>query len=107
MMWRCWTGAGASFGHGGLIQPQAMNLRVFSQSLLEIRRNAGNRAVDLHYHLGALPGFATPLLKYWWNLAAAGREHGPHSLDGRATLPAAHSTRHLLYAASAKRLVRL
>ena len=60
-------GEGASFGNGGLIQREAVNPHPFPRSLAEIWRIAGNKAVDVHYHLGALPGFASPLLQYWWH----------------------------------------
>jgi len=59
-------GEGASFGNGGLIQREAVHPHPFPRSLAEIRRIAGNKAVDVHYHPSALPGFASPLLQYWW-----------------------------------------
>ncbi|MEN0074268.1 MAG: FAD-dependent oxidoreductase [Paracraurococcus sp.] len=60
-------GEGASFGNGGLIQREAVFPHPFPRSLGELRRIAGNRAIDVAYHPLALPGFASPLLRYWWH----------------------------------------
>ncbi|MDN3567150.1 NAD(P)/FAD-dependent oxidoreductase [Paeniroseomonas aquatica] len=60
-------GEGASFGNGGLIQREAVYPHPFPRALAELRRIAGNRAVDVSYHPLALPGFVSPLLRYWWN----------------------------------------
>lgn len=60
-------GEGASFGNGGLIQREAVFPHPFPRALAEIRRAAGNRAVDVAYHPSALPTFAAPLLRYWWH----------------------------------------
>ncbi|UPY37170.1 FAD-dependent oxidoreductase [Sediminicoccus sp. KRV36] len=60
-------GEGASFGNGGLIQREAVYPHPFPRALAELRRIAGNRATDVHYHPLALPGFASPLLQYWWH----------------------------------------
>jgi D-amino-acid dehydrogenase len=60
-------GEGASFGNGGLIQREAVFPHAFPRQAREILRIAGNRAIDARYHLRALPGFASPLLQYWWH----------------------------------------
>lgn len=60
-------GEGASFGNGGLIQREAVFPHAFPRALAELRRIAGNAAIDVAYHPLALPGFASPLLRYWWN----------------------------------------
>jgi len=60
-------GEGASFGNGGLIQREAVHPHPFPRSLSELRRIASNKTTDVHYHPGALPGFASPLLRYWWH----------------------------------------
>lgn len=60
-------GEGASFGNGGLIQREAVHPHPFPRSLAELRRIAGNTALDVHYHPSALPGLASPLLRYWWH----------------------------------------
>lgn len=60
-------GEGASFGNGGLIQREAVYPHPFPRALAELRRIATNKATDVHYHTLALPGFASPLLRYWWH----------------------------------------
>ena len=60
-------GEGASFGNGGLIQREAVAPHPFPRALSELRRIAGNRQVDVSYHPLALPGYAAPLLRYWWH----------------------------------------
>lgn len=61
------AGEGASFGNGGLIQREAVFPHPFPREFSEIRRMASNRTVEVAYHPGALPGLATPLLRYWWH----------------------------------------
>ena len=60
-------GEGASFGNGGLIQREAVYPHPFPRALAELRRIVANRATDVSYHPLALPGFVSPLLRYWWN----------------------------------------
>ncbi len=60
-------GEGASFGNGGLIQREAVHPHPFPRTVAELRRIAGNAATDVHYHANALPGLASPLLRYWWH----------------------------------------
>lgn len=60
-------GLGASFGNGGLIQREAVHPHPFPREASEVLRIARNRSIDAHYHLRALPGLASPLLRYWWN----------------------------------------
>jgi D-amino-acid dehydrogenase len=60
-------GEGASFGNGGLIQREAVYPHPFPRALAELRRIAANQSVDVSYHPLALPGFASPLLRYWWH----------------------------------------
>lgn len=60
-------GEGASFGNGGLIQREAVYPHPFPRALAELRRIAGNRAIDVSYHPLALPDFVSPLLRYWWH----------------------------------------
>ena len=64
---RCGPGEGASFGNGGLIQREAVHPHPFPRNFAELRRMAGNQAVDVAYHPTALAGFASPLLRYWWH----------------------------------------
>ncbi|KAA2211651.1 NAD(P)/FAD-dependent oxidoreductase [Teichococcus oryzae] len=60
-------GEGASFGNGGLIQREAVHPHPFPRSTAELLRIARNKAVDVSYHPLALPGFMSPLLRYWWH----------------------------------------
>ena len=60
-------GEGASFGNAGLLQTEAVFPAAFPRGISEIARVAINRAVDVSYHPSALPSFASPLLRYWWN----------------------------------------
>jgi len=60
-------GEGASFGNAGLIQREAVHPHPFPRRLAELTRIAGNRGVDAVYHPSALPGLASPLLRYWWH----------------------------------------
>lgn len=59
-------GEGASFGNGGLIQREAVHPHPFPRDLSELLRIARNGSIDAHYHPFALPGLASPLLRYWW-----------------------------------------
>jgi len=60
-------GEGASFGNAGLIQREAVHPHPFPRRLGELARIARNRGVDAVYHPSALPGLASPLLRYWWH----------------------------------------
>ena len=60
-------GRGTSFGNSGIIQSEAAYPHAFPRSVADLRRIAGNRAIDVAYHPVALPGLASPLLRYWWN----------------------------------------
>lgn len=60
-------GLGASFGNGGLIQREAVYPHPFPRAMAELRRIAMNRSRDVVYHPLALPGLASPLLRYWWH----------------------------------------
>lgn len=62
-------GEGASFGNGGLIQSEAVYPHPFPRALGELVRIARNRSADVSYHPLALPGLASPLLRYWWHSA--------------------------------------
>jgi D-amino-acid dehydrogenase len=60
-------GRGASFGNAGLIQREAVYPHPFPRALTELIRIAANRSIDAVYHPLALPGLASPLLRYWWH----------------------------------------
>ena len=59
-------GLAASFGNGGLIQREAVYPHPFPRAMAELARIARNRSRDAVYHPLALPGLASPLLRYWW-----------------------------------------
>src|SRR5665647_1486495 len=60
-------GEGTSFGNAGLLQREAVFPSAFPRGISDLIRIAGNCAVDVSYHPLALPSFASPLLRYWWN----------------------------------------
>ena len=60
-------GEGTSFGNAGLIQREAVFPHPFPRGMAELLRIAGNRSIDAAYHRLALPGLASPLLRYWWH----------------------------------------
>ena len=60
-------GEGTSFGNAGLIQKEAVFPYAFPRAMSDLRRIAGNRAIDVSYHPLALPRLASPLLRYWWH----------------------------------------
>jgi D-amino-acid dehydrogenase len=62
-------GEETSYGNGGLVQREAVFPHPFPREVAELRRIAGNRSVDVHYHLSALPGLAPALFAYWRNSA--------------------------------------
>lgn len=88
-------GEGASFGNGGLIQREAVFPHPFPRSLAELQRIARNRAIDVSYHPLALPGFASPLLRYWWHSEP---KRYLHAVQAHARLIAACLDEHLALA---------
>ena len=88
-------GEGASFGNGGLIQREAVSPHPFPRSIAELRRVAGNRSVDVAYHPLALPGFVSPLLRYWWH-SEPGRYR--NAVTGHSRLIATCIEEHLAFA---------
>ncbi len=92
-------GEGASFGNGGLIQREAVFPRAFPREFRELRRIAGNRAVEAVYHLDALPSFASPLLRYWWH-SEPGRYR--QAVAGHSRLIATCLDEHLALAGAAQ-----
>jgi len=91
-------GEGASFGNGGLIQREAVYPHAFPRAAAELRRIARNRAIDVAYHPLALPGFVSPLLRYWWHSAP---ERYLRAVQGHARLIATCLDEHLALARDA------
>jgi len=97
-------GEGTSFGNGGLIQREAVYPHPFPRAVSELRRIAANRAVDVAYHPLALPGFASPLLRYWWH-SEPGRY--VHAVQAYARLIATCIDEHLALATGTPALALL
>jgi D-amino-acid dehydrogenase len=64
-------GRETSYGNAGIIQREAVRPRAFPRDWRELLRIAAKRGLDARYDLGALPGYASPLARYWWNSAPA------------------------------------
>jgi D-amino-acid dehydrogenase len=56
-------GEETSYGNGGLVQREAVFPHPFPRSFAELRRIARNRSVDAYYHLSALPGPASAIVR--------------------------------------------
>lgn len=88
-------GEGASFGNGGLIQREAVLPHPFPRGFGEIRRIAANRSIDVSFHPLALPGFASPLLQYWWHSEPTRYRH---AVEAHAALIETCLDEHLAFA---------
>jgi D-amino-acid dehydrogenase len=64
-------GRETSYGNAGIIQREAVRPRAFPRDLGELFRIGMKRGLDARYDLTALPGYASPLARYWWNSAPA------------------------------------
>jgi D-amino-acid dehydrogenase len=64
-------GRETSYGNAGIIQREAVRPRAFPRDWRELLRIAAKRGLDARYDLGALPGYASLLARYWWNSAPA------------------------------------
>jgi D-amino-acid dehydrogenase len=91
-------GEGTSFGNAGLIQREAVFPHPFPRSIAELWRIAGNRSIDAAYHPLALPGLASPLLRYWWHSAP---ERYLHAVAGHSRLIATCLDEHMALARDA------
>jgi len=60
-------GRETSYGNAGLIQREAVEPYPFPRDAATLARAAFKRGVDVNYHLGALPGVAGPLARYFAN----------------------------------------
>ncbi len=88
-------GEGASFGNGGLIQREAVLPHPFPRGFGELRRIAANRSIDVSFHPLALPGFASPLLQYWWHSEPTRYRH---AVEAHAALIETCLDEHLAFA---------
>ncbi|MDN4592158.1 amino acid dehydrogenase [Xenophilus aerolatus] len=59
-------GKETSFGNAGLIQREAVVPYAFPRNWAKVMEVAFGNGNDVHYHLGAMPAFAGPLLRYRW-----------------------------------------
>jgi D-amino-acid dehydrogenase len=64
-------GRETSYGNAGIIQREAVRPRAFPRDLGDLFRIGMMRRLDARYDLTALPGYASPLARYWWNSAPA------------------------------------
>ncbi len=64
-------GEETSFGNAGLIQREAYYPYAFPRGFAKLLKYGLNGESEAHYHLGALPRIAWPLLQYWLNAAPA------------------------------------
>jgi D-amino-acid dehydrogenase len=65
-------GREASYGNAGIVQCEAMVPYPFPREWQTLWQAALRRSVAIHYHVGALPSLAAPLLRYW-RASAPGR----------------------------------
>lgn len=68
-------GRETSYGNAGIIQREAVEPHPFPRDLPTLLRVALGRGADVHYHASALPGLASPLLRYW--SASAPQRYAP------------------------------
>ncbi|MDC7788076.1 FAD-binding oxidoreductase [Rhodoplanes sp. TEM] len=64
-------GRETSYGNAGIIQSEAVEPYPMPRDLASLLGVALGRGNDVRYALGALPGHAGPLLRYWWHSAPA------------------------------------
>jgi len=98
-------GEGTSFGNAGLIQREAVFPYPFPRALSDITRVARNRSIDAVYHPLALPGLASPLLRYWYHSEP---ERYAHAVAAHSALIATCLAEHMALAreAGAEHLLR-
>ncbi len=64
-------GLETSYGNAGIIQREAVEPYAFPRSIAKLLGVALKRGSDVNYHLGALPGVAGNLARYWHHSSAA------------------------------------
>ncbi|MEP7239619.1 MAG: FAD-dependent oxidoreductase [Devosia sp.] len=62
-------GRETSYGNAGIIQREGVRPRAFPRDLGELARIAAGQGLDSRYDLAALPGYVSPLARYWWHSA--------------------------------------
>jgi D-amino-acid dehydrogenase len=62
-------GRETSYGNAGIIQREGVRPRSFPRDLATLSRIVLNHGLDSRYDLSALPGYASPLTRYWWHSA--------------------------------------
>ncbi|MBQ1766432.1 MAG: FAD-binding oxidoreductase [Aquincola sp.] len=98
-------GRETSYGNAGIIQREAVVPYAFPRHWGKLLGVALGRGADVHYHLGALPGLAGPLARYWRNSAPA--RHAQLSQAYAALIAhSLHTHDELIELAGAHRLVR-
>jgi len=102
---RCEPGRETSYGNAGILQREAVAPYAFPRSIPKLLGVALKRGADVNYHLGALPGVAGGLARYWRNSGAA---HYPAIAGAYARLIEHATGEHapLIAAAGAGDLVR-
>jgi len=98
-------GRETSYGNAGIIQREAVEPYAFARSLAKLASVAFKRDADVNYHLGALPGLAGKLARYWRNSGAA-RYPAIAQAYGRLIAHATDEHAPLIAAAGADDLVR-
>lgn len=98
-------GRETSYGNAGIIQREAVAPYAFPRSIGKLVRVVLKRGADVNYHLGALPGVAGDLARYWRN---SGARRYPAIAEAYARLIAHATDEHarLIAAAGADDLVR-
>lgn len=98
-------GRETSYGNAGIIQREAVVPYAFPRQLSKLLGVAMKRGADVNYHLGALPGLAAPLSRYWRN--SAPRRHAQLSQAYAALIEhSLHTHDELIGLAGAQDLVR-
>ena len=98
-------GCETSYGNAGILQREAVAPYAFPHSVSKLLGVAFKRGADVNYHLGALPGLAAGLARYWRN---SGSARYPAIADAYARLIEHATAEHapLIEAAGASDLVR-
>ena len=66
------AGEETSYGNAGLIECASVFPYMFPRDFGQLMKYALNRSPDVHYHLGALPGFLPWMVRYFFNSSPQG-----------------------------------